>query len=70
MFQNKLCYYSHKDDKTSEDAPPLGSIVIRLDKTKYTVIQAGSVNDMNMSNKKLGPIGANIFIFHIPNDLK
>ena len=25
---------------------------------------------MNMPNKKLGPIGANIFIFHIPNDLK
>ena len=41
-----------------------------MDKTKYTVIQKGKVNDMHMPYKRLGPIGANIFVFYMPNDMK
>ena len=36
----------------------------------WTEKEINALNDMHSSNRKLGPPGSNLFLFHLPNNMK
>ncbi|KAL4447150.1 hypothetical protein ABPG74_014002 [Tetrahymena malaccensis] len=78
-------YYDTQTQSTSYDQPPLGSIIYNPDGTQEHV-QPESIEQLQkfqqetglaenkeleiLSQKTTGPPGANLFIFHLPNDYR
>jgi RNA recognition motif-containing protein len=68
----KHYYYNYITRASSYETPPPGSKIYTGTTPDAFYIQEGinSLNDMHTSNRKLGPPGSNLFLFHLPNDMK
>jgi CUG-BP- and ETR3-like factor len=66
-------YYNYQTQKTQYEAPPPGAKVIctvgNVNKC-YIQQDVNVINDMQNPTRKLGPPGANLFLFHLPNNMK
>lgn len=70
LDQKKKPYYVHwETGEIRKQVPPLGSIIYSPDGTKEVITREKYLNDLAAFNsKKTGPAGANLFVFHLPND--
>ena len=73
VFNNDLHYfYNFTTNQSQYEPPPPGSIVQRMDGSSYIQQDPnlGNLNDMPTGERQAGPPGANLFVFHLPNNLK
>lgn len=67
-------YYNYQTGKSQYEPPPPGSKVIyTVDNVNKCYIQqeVSGLNEMHgQTTRKLGPPGSNLFLFHLPNNMK
>ena len=65
-------YYNYKTRQSQFEPPPPGAKVFSNNNPEGFYIQPeiNTLNDMQSSNRKLGPPGSNLFLFHLPNNMK
>jgi RNA recognition motif-containing protein len=70
IINNELLYYHLKTKIMTKNVPPIGSSVRRLDALGWYDIryQQPVMLDPHLMTKKFGPVGSNLFLFHLPND--
>lgn len=67
-------YYNYQTKKSQYEAPPPGSKVIYTNNgvnKVYIQQEVSGLNEMHgTTTRKLGPPGSNLFLFHLPNNMK
>jgi hypothetical protein len=65
-------YYNYRSKQSQFEPPPPGAKVFNTNSSEGYYIQqeVNSLNDMHSSNRKFGPPGSNLFLFHLPNNMK
>jgi CUG-BP- and ETR3-like factor len=69
--QEKHYYFNYATNQSQYEPPPPGSMVYRMDGTYYYQVDTSTenLNDMTAFQKTPGPPGANLFVFHLPNNM-
>lgn len=67
-------YYNYQTQKSQFEPPPPGSKVIYTTENVnkcYIQQEVSGLNEMHgQTTRKLGPAGSNLFLFHLPNNMK
>lgn len=67
--QDRSYYYYTVSQKTQYERPPPPAIIMPgLEGFVHKIMIQQNINDFTGQAKKQGPKGANLFIFHLPND--
>lgn len=64
-------FYNYQTGKSQYEDPPAGARVLCTvgDVNQSYIQQDKNLNDMDPT-KRFGPAGSNLFLFHLPNDMK
>lgn len=63
-------YYNYATGQSQFETPPPGSKIFNSPTNWYIQQEVNTLNDMQNTQRKLGPPGSNLFLFHLPNDMK
>lgn len=72
-YEGGFYYYNYQTKKTQYERPPPGAKVyytVNNENKCYIQQEVNTLNDMPGLKRSLGPAGSNLFLFHLPNDMR